>query len=212
MPTASPARIGRGVGQLPDLLRRTTCLHAPRGRTERLPISVARTRAHAARCRKIPPPPRCGDRGGPDRGPGGDGEVASCTRSLLPLGRFDEAERLLEEARAVPPPGSGVRVLAAAAEALLLAREFEQAEALARTAVATAETRTDNVWWQARTSPPCSSAQDGSTRRVKHSSDRSGSGEERAARPAPNASASRSSRSPRAGGASATNTFACYTQ
>jgi class 3 adenylate cyclase/tetratricopeptide (TPR) repeat protein len=74
-------------------------------------------------------------------------------RDLCYLGRFDEAERLLEEARAVPPPGSGVRVMAAAAEALLLAQrgELEQAEALARTAVATAETRTDNVWWQACT-------------------------------------------------------------
>jgi tetratricopeptide (TPR) repeat protein len=74
-------------------------------------------------------------------------------REFCYLGRFDEAERLLEEARAVPPPGSGVRVLAAAAEALLLADrgELERAEALARTAVATAETRTDNVWWQAST-------------------------------------------------------------
>ena len=74
-------------------------------------------------------------------------------RELCYLGRFDEAERLLEEARAVPPPGSGVRVMAAAAEALLLAHrgELEQAEALARMAVATAETRTDNVWWQAHT-------------------------------------------------------------
>ena len=43
--------------------------------------------------------------------------------------------------------------MAAAAEALLLAHrgELEQAETLARTAVATAETRTDNVWWQAYT-------------------------------------------------------------
>jgi Flp pilus assembly protein TadD len=43
--------------------------------------------------------------------------------------------------------------MAAAAEALLLAHrgELEQAEALARTAVATAETRTDNVLWQAAT-------------------------------------------------------------
>jgi class 3 adenylate cyclase/tetratricopeptide (TPR) repeat protein len=74
-------------------------------------------------------------------------------RELCYLGRFDEAERFLEEARAVPPPGSGVRVPAAAAEALLLAQrgELEQAEVLARTAVATAETRTDNVWWQAWT-------------------------------------------------------------
>ena len=74
-------------------------------------------------------------------------------RELCYLGRFDEAERLLEEARAVPPPGSGVRVPAAAAEALLLAQRgnLEQAEALARTAVATAETKTDNIWWQALT-------------------------------------------------------------
>jgi len=58
-----------------------------------------------------------------------------------------------DERDAVPPPGSGVRVMAAAAEALVLAHrgELEQAEALARTAVATAETRTDNVWWQAFT-------------------------------------------------------------
>jgi tetratricopeptide (TPR) repeat protein len=78
---------------------------------------------------------------------------ARLARALCYLGRFDEAERLLEEARAVPLPGSGVRVSAAAAEALLLAQrgELEQAEALARKAVATAETRTDNVWWQATT-------------------------------------------------------------
>ena len=38
-------------------------------------------------------------------------------------------------------------------EALLLARrgEDDQAEALARTAVEVAETRTDNIWWQAYT-------------------------------------------------------------
>ncbi len=74
-------------------------------------------------------------------------------RDLCYLGRFDEAERLLEEARAVPSPGSGVRVMAASAEALLLAErgELERAETLARTAVATAETKTDNVWWQAQT-------------------------------------------------------------
>jgi Flp pilus assembly protein TadD len=43
--------------------------------------------------------------------------------------------------------------MAAAAEALLLAHrgELEQAEALARTAVATAEARTDHVSWQALT-------------------------------------------------------------
>jgi class 3 adenylate cyclase/tetratricopeptide (TPR) repeat protein len=74
-------------------------------------------------------------------------------RELCHLGRIDEAERLLEETRAVPPPGSGVRVMAAAAEALVLSQrgELEQAEALAHTAVATAETNTDNVWWQAWT-------------------------------------------------------------
>ena len=74
-------------------------------------------------------------------------------RELCYLGRFDEAERLLEEARAVPSPGSGVRVLAAAAEALLLAHrgELEQAVALACTAVTTAETKTDTVLWQAWT-------------------------------------------------------------
>jgi class 3 adenylate cyclase len=74
-------------------------------------------------------------------------------RELCYLGRFDEAERLLDEARAVPPTGSGVRVMAAASEALLLAHrgELEQAEELARTAVATAEANTDNVWWHAYT-------------------------------------------------------------
>ena len=43
--------------------------------------------------------------------------------------------------------------MAAAAEALLLAHrgELEQAEGLARIAVATAERKTDNVWWQAQT-------------------------------------------------------------
>jgi len=78
---------------------------------------------------------------------------ARLARELCYLARFDEAEGLLEEARAVPPPGSGVRVMAAAAEALLLAHrdEHEQAEALARRAVATAETKTENVFWQAYT-------------------------------------------------------------
>jgi tetratricopeptide (TPR) repeat protein len=78
---------------------------------------------------------------------------ARLARELCYLARFDEAEQLLEEARAVPSPGSGVRVMAAAAEALLLAHrgELEQAETLARTAATTAETRTDNVWWQAYT-------------------------------------------------------------
>jgi hypothetical protein len=76
---------------------------------------------------------------------------ARLARDLCDLGRFDEAEVFLEEARTVPPPGSGVRVMAASAEALLLAHrgEFEQADALARLAVTTAETRTDNLWWHA---------------------------------------------------------------
>ena len=82
------------------------------------------------------------------------GAKARLARNLCYLARFDEAERLLEEARAVPPRGSGsIRVLAAAAEALLLAQrgELEQAEALARTAVDAAETRTDDVGYQAWT-------------------------------------------------------------
>ena len=88
-----------------------------------------------------------------------DAPIAAATskgnlaRELCYLGRFDEAERLLEEARAVPSPGSGIRVMATAAEALLLARrgELEQAERLARTAVATAETKTETVAWHAYT-------------------------------------------------------------
>jgi tetratricopeptide (TPR) repeat protein len=80
-------------------------------------------------------------------------EKGNLARELCYLGRVDEAEQLLDEARAVPSPGSGIRVMATAAEALLLARrgELEQAETLARTAVATAETRTDSVPWQAYT-------------------------------------------------------------
>ena len=82
------------------------------------------------------------------------GSKAILARSLCYLGRFDEAEQLLGEARAVPPRGSGsIRVMAAAAEALLLAHrgELEQAEALARTAVDAAETKTDDVGYQAWT-------------------------------------------------------------
>ena len=77
----------------------------------------------------------------------------SLARALCHLGRLDEAERLLKEARTVPSPGSGVRVMATAAEALLLAHrgELAQAESQARTAVATAETRTDTVPWHAET-------------------------------------------------------------
>jgi tetratricopeptide (TPR) repeat protein len=78
---------------------------------------------------------------------------ARLARELCYLERFAEAGKLLDEARTIPPPGSGVRVMAAAAEALLLAHQgdLEKAETLARTAVTTAETRTDNIWWQAHT-------------------------------------------------------------
>ena len=73
-------------------------------------------------------------------------------RELCYLGRFEEAEPWLRQAQAVPPRAS-VRVMAPSAEALLLAGrgELQQAEALARTAVARAETETDNVWFQAWT-------------------------------------------------------------
>jgi tetratricopeptide (TPR) repeat protein len=73
-------------------------------------------------------------------------------RELCYLGRPDEAEPWLRQAQAVPPRAS-VRVMAPSAEALLLAArgELDQAEALARTAVARAETETDNVWFQACT-------------------------------------------------------------
>jgi class 3 adenylate cyclase/tetratricopeptide (TPR) repeat protein len=73
-------------------------------------------------------------------------------RELCYLGRLDEAEQWLRQAQAVPPRAS-VRVMAPSAEALLLAArgELEQAEALARTAVARAKTETDNVWFQAWT-------------------------------------------------------------
>ena len=70
-------------------------------------------------------------------------------RDLCYLGRFDEAEPLLRQAQAVR--SSPVeRALGPAVEALLLAArgELEQAEALARAGVATAETETDNVWLQ----------------------------------------------------------------
>ena len=73
-------------------------------------------------------------------------------RELCYLGRVEEAEPWLRRAQAVPPRAS-VRVMAPAAEALLLAArgELEQAEALARTAVDRAETETDNIWFQAWT-------------------------------------------------------------
>ncbi len=87
----------------------------------------------------------------------GSGSVVAAFRSFLArdlcyLGRLEEAESVLRQAQAVPPRAS-VRVMAPSAEALLLAArgEVEHAEALARTAVARAETETDNVWFQAWT-------------------------------------------------------------
>jgi tetratricopeptide (TPR) repeat protein len=73
-------------------------------------------------------------------------------RELFYLGRFEEGESWLRQAQAVPPRAS-VRVMAPSAEALLLAArgDREGAEALARTAVARAETETDNIWFQAWT-------------------------------------------------------------
>jgi len=87
----------------------------------------------------------------------GDGSVAGAFKSLLArdlcyLGRFDEAEPLLREARAVSSRVFS-RVMAPAAEALVLAQrgELDRAETLVRTAVTTAETETDNVWLQSWT-------------------------------------------------------------
>jgi tetratricopeptide (TPR) repeat protein len=84
----------------------------------------------------------------------GSGSVAATfttvlARDLCYFGRFEEAEPLLRQAQTVPPRAS-MRVLAPAVEALLLAErgEFEQAEALARTAVTAAETETDSTWFQ----------------------------------------------------------------
>jgi class 3 adenylate cyclase/tetratricopeptide (TPR) repeat protein len=84
---------------------------------------------------------------------GSDGVMASwksmLARDLFYLDRFDEAEPLLEEARAVGW-GPVERTLVPAVEALFLARvgELAQAEERARAAVVTAETETDNVWLQ----------------------------------------------------------------
>jgi class 3 adenylate cyclase/tetratricopeptide (TPR) repeat protein len=86
-------------------------------------------------------------------------------RDLCYLGRFEEAESLLEEVNAVPPRAT-VRVMAPAAEALLLAErgEFERAEMLARRAVARAETETDNIWFQAQTSEDLATVLEGAGR------------------------------------------------
>ena len=86
--------------------------------------------------------------------PGSEGVMASyrliLARQLCYLGRFEEAEPWLRQAQAVES-GAGRRGTISAVEALLLAArgELEQAESLARSAVADAETETDTVWQQA---------------------------------------------------------------
>jgi class 3 adenylate cyclase/tetratricopeptide (TPR) repeat protein len=85
--------------------------------------------------------------------PGSEGVSASyksiLARDLCYLGRFDEAEPLLRQVKAVPS-GAFDRLLAAAVEALLLAArgELAQAEPLARSGVAATE-KTDNLILQA---------------------------------------------------------------
>jgi tetratricopeptide (TPR) repeat protein len=70
-------------------------------------------------------------------------------RELCYLGRFDEAEPLARQARAVPARAS-MRVMGPTVEALLLAEhgEQEKAVALARTGVATGEREIDSVFFQ----------------------------------------------------------------
>jgi len=85
--------------------------------------------------------------------PGSDGVMASwksmLARDLYYLGRIDEVEPLLGSAR-IAGWHPVERTLVPAVEALLLSRagDHDQAEELARAAVATAETETDNVWLQ----------------------------------------------------------------
>jgi class 3 adenylate cyclase/tetratricopeptide (TPR) repeat protein len=85
--------------------------------------------------------------------PGSEGVMASArvllARQLCYLGRFEEAEPWLRQAQAVES-GTGRQGMISAVEALLLAArgDFEQAESLARSAVAAAETETETVWFQ----------------------------------------------------------------
>jgi class 3 adenylate cyclase/tetratricopeptide (TPR) repeat protein len=84
--------------------------------------------------------------------PGSEGVAASyrslLARELCYLGRLEEAEPLLRQAQTVP--GVFQRTQNPAVEALLLSArgEHEQAEALARSAIAAVETETDNAWLQ----------------------------------------------------------------
>ena len=85
--------------------------------------------------------------------PGSDGVMASwksmLARDLYYLGRIEEVEPLLYAAR-IAGWHPVERTLVPAVEALVLssAGAHDQAEELARAAVATAETETDNVWLQ----------------------------------------------------------------
>jgi class 3 adenylate cyclase/tetratricopeptide (TPR) repeat protein len=85
--------------------------------------------------------------------PGSEGVMASyrllLARHLCYLGRFEEAEPWLRQAQAVES-GRGRQGAISGVEALLLAArgELEQAESLARSSVAIAETETDTVWQQ----------------------------------------------------------------
>jgi len=85
--------------------------------------------------------------------PGSDGVMASwksmLARDLYYLGRIEEVEPLLRAAR-IAGWAPVERTLVPAVEALVLssAGAHDRAEQLARAAVATAETETDNVWLQ----------------------------------------------------------------
>jgi class 3 adenylate cyclase len=76
---------------------------------------------------------------------------AMLARDLCYLGRFEEAEPLLQQARAVGSAAPADLTLISTVDALLLARagRLAEAEGAARGAVAIAETETDNVWLQA---------------------------------------------------------------
>ena len=71
-------------------------------------------------------------------------------RDLCYLGRFDEAEPLLQRSQAFRS-NPFERAQARGVEALLLAArgDLEQAEELARAGIAAAETETDTIWLQA---------------------------------------------------------------
>jgi hypothetical protein len=86
--------------------------------------------------------------------PGSDGVAASyrllLARDLCYLGRLEDADRQLRQARTVPA-GPFERVMGPFVEALLHSArgEPERAEVLARTGIAAAETETENLWLQA---------------------------------------------------------------